>query len=185
MKIRGPLVVRLTGAAGSGKTTLLLRALPLLTHDRAGIVEANPPRPDRPPLSGFHDVALVEATKAHWRKGFLECISELGEVELALCEDRDGPLGSISGLGEDVLVAVVTPGEVGALTQEELQEIQCVVVTHLDAAPQGFDIEVVQRDLREVNHDLAVFGVALDGVDNPGLGEWSRWLEERSRTHRS
>lgn len=181
----GPLVVRLTGAADTGKTTLLMRTLPLLKHDRAGIVEANPQGSDGPTLSLLDDVPLVEASKAHWRRGFLECISELGDVEIALCEDRDGPLESARGLGEDVLVSVVTPDQVGALMQEELQEVQCVVVTHLDTAPEGFDLDIVRHELCAVNHDLVVFGVGVGGSDDPGLVEWANWLEARSRMHRS
>jgi CBS domain len=180
--LREPLVVRLTGSAGSGKTTLMLNTLPLMADDRVGIVQANP-RDEESPAPILDNVPIVESEHAHWRKGFQECIKGLGGVQVVMCEDRDGPLESARGLGEDLLVAVVTPDEVATVAVRELEEIQGLVITHLDTASAGFDLAAVRERLTAVNGALEVFAVSAS-PDDPGLRAWCDWLDTRARPHR-
>jgi CBS domain-containing protein len=179
-----PVVARLIGPAGAGKSTLIGRTLERLRRCQVTVIQANPGHRGAPAAPAAGATPVIEAPEVHWAKGFAQVIPGLADAQLIMVEDRDGPPALGHGIGEDLQVLVVTPQHIDDLTTETLEEAGAVVVTNLDRAPAGFDLDEATRRLRARSAQLAVFGVG-GAPDDPRLEDWCRWLEARvlSRGH--
>jgi CBS domain-containing protein len=180
-----PVVLRLIGPAGAGKTTLMVRTVEGMGRCQVGVVQANAPATEESGERTIVGASVVDAPNAHWRKGFQEVLKGMGGAQLVVFEDRDSaPVLADRGLGEDLRVLVVPPGDVAGIPDESLSESQALVVTRLDEAPPDFQIARVSEDLRTRHPHLGVFGLAA-GHDDRGLTEWLQWLEGQvlSRQH--
>jgi CBS domain-containing protein len=180
-----PVVLRLVGPAGAGKSTLLLRTVERLRRCDVAVVQANADVSESAPSGSMADAPVLQARDAHWRKGFERCVTLLGDAaQLIIVEDRDSPPELGPGLGEDMQVLVVRPGDLESISPGTLQDAQAVVVTQLDRAPAGFDLGRAAEELRTRAPHLPVFGVAVLH-DDRGLDAWQHWLEGRvlSRQH--
>ncbi|MEW6582973.1 MAG: CBS domain-containing protein, partial [Actinomycetota bacterium] len=104
-----PVVMRLIGPGGAGKTTLLIRTLALLRHVEAAVVQANAAAHGEG--AAIEGRPVLDAPEAHWRKGLADSIAALGDRQLVIVEDRDGPPRAGPGIGEDLQVVVVPAGE--------------------------------------------------------------------------
>jgi Ni2+-binding GTPase involved in maturation of urease and hydrogenase len=176
-----PVVMRLLGPAGAGKTTLMIRTVGLLRRVEAAVVQANAPaHAEGPEVAG---APVVDAPEAHWRKGLADCVAALGDRQLIIVEDRDGPARAGSGIGEDLQVIVVPAGDVRGLDPAGLRDAQAVVVTMMDIAPADLDLDAETERLRGANPGLPVFGLA-PGHDDRGLGAWRAWVEGQVLPHR-
>lgn len=178
-----PLVIRLIGPAGAGKSSLLIRSIARLRSCEAGIIEANPRPPHERLASRVEGAHVTYAPHAHWRKGLREAIARLGGAEVIFVEDRDQPARAGTGLGEDVQVLIVPLAGADAIDETSAREVQAVVLTRPDEAP-GFDPTALAGRVRGWNPEVGVFLVG-PADDDPGLGEWLAWLEERIRRHRA
>ncbi len=168
-----PTVIRIAGREGAGKTTLIMRSLAHLGQFETVVVQANgsTATPDDAAPAGVTEV--VEPS-AHWRSGLERVVARLAESELILVEDRDGDLDLAHGIGEDLQVAVAAVLEIDDLTANRLADAQAVVVTHLDAAPEGAARDAV-ASLKQRCPGLAIFTVGAQAGDE-GLNEWVRWV---------
>jgi CBS domain-containing protein len=171
-----PVVMRLIGPAGAGKTTLMIRTVALLRRVEAAVVQANATEHAEGPAIGGSPV--VDAPEAHWRKGLADCVAALGDRQLVIVEDRDGPPMTGPGIGEDLQVVVVASGGVADVDPGALRDAQAVVVTRMDEAPDGFDLGAETARLRTGVPTLPVFGLA-PGHDDRGLESWRAWVEEQ------
>jgi len=178
------MVLRLVGPAGAGKSTLMVRTIERLRRCEVAVVQANAERAETAPQSSVAGAPVLEAGDAHWRKGLDRCVRLLGDAQLIIVEDRDGPPELGPGIGEDMQVLVVRPQDLTAISPKTLQEAQALVITQLDAAPGGFDLASAVEGLRVHAPHLPVFGVAALH-DDRGLDAWQHWLEGRvlSRQH--
>jgi Ni2+-binding GTPase involved in maturation of urease and hydrogenase len=179
-----PVVLRLVGPADAGKSTLMLRTIERMRRCEVAVVQANAAAAGSEPARAMAGAPVLDASDAHWRKGLQRCVELLGDAQLIIVEDRDGPPELGTGLGEDMQVLVVPPGALGAITPQSLKEAQALVVTKLDVAPEGFDLGAALAAIHAHVPQLPVFGVAALH-DDRGLEEWQRWLEGRvlSRQH--
>jgi Ni2+-binding GTPase involved in maturation of urease and hydrogenase len=169
-----PVVMRLLGPAGAGKTTLMIRTVGLLRRVEAAVVQTNAPaHAEGPEVAG---APVVDAPEAHWRKGLADCVAALGDRQLIIVEDRDGPARAGPGIGEDLQVVVVPAGDVRGLDPAGLRDAQAVVVTMMDIAPADLDLDAETERLRGANPGLPVFGLA-PGHDDRGLDAWLAWVE--------
>ncbi len=169
-----PIVVRLVGPAGAGKTTLLLRTLPLLRECEAGIIQTNPV--DEADMSHIRGTHVVVDPHAHWRKGFRSAVEALGEIQIILMEDRDGPLEADRGVGESFQVLVVPAADADAIPSASLSEAQALVVTKTDELPPASDLAGVIQSVRTEHPHLEVIPVAIT-VDDRGIEQWKQWIE--------
>jgi len=169
-----PVVMRLLGPAGAGKTTLMIRTVALLRRVEAAVVQANPPGPGEGGVVA--GAPTLDAPEAHWRKGLADCVSALGEHQLVIVEDRDGPAQTGPGIGEDLQVVVVPADGVGDVDPEGLRDAQAVVVTKTDVAGHDLDTDAEGERLRGANPGLPVFWLA-PGHDDRGLEPWRAWVE--------
>lgn len=171
-----PVVMRLIGPAGAGKTTLMIRTIALLRRVEAAVVQANAAaHAEGPAIEGS---PVIDAPEAHWRKGLADCVSALGDRQLVIVEDRDGPPRPDRGIGEDMQIIVVPASAVADLQPGPLRDAQAVAVTRLDEAGEGFDLEAETVRLRAAAPGLPVFGMA-PGHDDRGLEAWRAWVEEQ------
>jgi Ni2+-binding GTPase involved in maturation of urease and hydrogenase len=179
-----PVVVVLTGPEGAGRTTLLRRTIPFLRRCETGIVRADAPEGSAASRTETEGLPTVVDPAAAFRRGLHEAVRSLGDVQVVLVEDRPRPAGERGVPGGDTQVLVVPAASAGALTASELRDTQAVVVTRLDEAPDGFDLEALRGSLGRALVDLPVFGVGED--DGPGLAEWGEWVLGRvlARSHR-
>jgi Ni2+-binding GTPase involved in maturation of urease and hydrogenase len=169
-----PLVLRFVGPAGAGKTTLMIRTVDLLRRVEAGVVQANASRPaDGATVAG---APALDAPGAHWRKGLADCVAALGDRQLVMVEDRDGPPRTGPGIGEDLQVVVVAADDLAGVDPDGLRDAQAVVVTKMDVAASGGDADAACERLRAARPGLAVFCVSSDQGDR-GLHEWGSWVE--------
>lgn len=177
-----PVVVRLVGPAGSGKTTLIARTIPMLRRCEVGVIQANPPGAAVvPELAG---VPVIADPHAHWRKGLRAAVERLAGVGLILVEDRDSPPRLEAGLGEDAQVLVVTAADLGGVDDASLRQAQALVVTKIDDAPAGFDLDAVIASIATRHPRLATFAVSAV-EDGDGLVAWHAWIEALAlRRHR-
>jgi len=171
-----PIVLRLVGPAGSGKTTLMLRTVALLRQVEAGIVQVNAPAPSGDQHMG--GAPVIDAPGAHWRKGLAACVNQLGDRQLVMVEDRDGPPEAGPGLGEDLQVIVVAASGLAGVEPERLRDAQALVATHMDEAPADFDLDSERARLTAGNPHLEVFALA-PGHDDRGLSDWRAWIERQ------
>ncbi len=180
-----PAVVVLTGPAGAGTSTLLTRTLPLLHRCETGVVRADVPDGTPPTRTETAGVTTIVDPAAAFRRGLHESVRALGDVQIVLVEDRDRPPGEPGVPGGDTQVLVVGPDVAAGLSAGDLRDTQAVVVTRLDEAPAGFDLDALRRRLAGTHPGLPVFGVAA-GHDDRGLAEWGEWLLGRAlpRAHR-
>lgn len=167
-----PCVLRLAGPAGAGKTTLLIRTLPLLGRLDTAIVQANVAVAGEPaPLAGAR---AVDDPQAHWRAGLQRVAERLGDAQLILVEDRDGPIDLSRGIGEDAQVAVIPLADADRLSPEALGDAQALVVTRVDEVTE--DTALKLDAVRGRFPAIPVFPVAA-GHDDRGLDAWARWIE--------
>lgn len=169
-----PFVMRLLGPAGAGKTTLMIRTVTLLRRVEAAVVQANAPAPGEGGVVA--GAPALDAPGAHWRKGLADCVSTLGDRQLVIVEDRDGPARTGPGIGEDLQVVVIPADGARAVDPEGLRDAQAVVVTKMDVAGRDLDVHEVGDRLRAANPGLAVFWLA-PGHDDRGLEPWRAWVE--------
>lgn len=179
-----PVVIRFVGPADAGKSTLMLRTVHLMSRCEVAVVRADAPEAGTERGATLAGAPVMDAPQAHWRTGLAACIERLAGAQLIMVEDRDGPPRLGPGLGEDMQILVVPHDVVDAIDDDSLQNAQAVVVTRLDEAPQGFDLDEVRARLRRRSPHVPVFGVAA-GHDDRGLDAWRRWLDGRvlSRLH--
>jgi Ni2+-binding GTPase involved in maturation of urease and hydrogenase len=179
-----PVVLRFVGPAGAGKSTLTLRTIERMRRCEVAVVQANAERSAAETTRAVAGAPVLDARDAHWRKGLQRCVELLGDAQLIIVEDRDGPPELGTGIGEDMQVLVVPPEELEAIAPETLKEAQALLITKLDVAPEGFDLEAVRAEMRVHVPHLPIFGVAALH-DDRGLEEWQQWLEGRvlSRQH--
>jgi Ni2+-binding GTPase involved in maturation of urease and hydrogenase len=181
-----PVMFRLVGPAEAGKSTLLLRTIERLRRCDVAVVQANTERTEAAPSETMAGAPVLDARDAHWAKGLERAAKMLPDAQAIFVEDRDGPpvLESWSGFGGDVQVIVVPPERVAAVPPDTLREAHALVVTKLDLAPEGFDLEAARTALHEHAPHLPVFGVAALH-DDRGMEAWSRWVEGQvlSRQH--
>jgi CBS domain-containing protein len=173
-----PLIVRFFGVAGSGKTTLILRTIPRLREWESGVVEACQPSDrdrDRRQLEGQ---PLVSDERAHQHSLLPQVIGGLGPVDVVLLEDRDRPTVPDDGLGESLRVMVIAAHDIGSASADDFADLEAVVITKLDVAPDEFDLSAARRMITAAAPDAGVFGVAA-AIDERGLQEWQTWLEEQ------
>lgn len=169
-----PVVMRLLGPADAGKTTLMICTAGLLRRVEVGVVQANAPQAAEGTVAG---VPCVDAPGAHWRKGLADCVAALGDRQLVIVEDRDGPARTGPGIGEDLQVVVVPADGLAALDAQGLRDAQALVVTKMDGA-SGIDEKEESARARSANPELPVFFLA-PGHDDRGLDEWRSWVEEQ------
>jgi Ni2+-binding GTPase involved in maturation of urease and hydrogenase len=171
-----PLIIRFLGAAGCGKTTLILRTIPRLRRWSSGVVEACPPTDEDAPRRQLEGQPAVFDERAHDESVLPRVIHGLGPVEVVLFEDRERPERRGEEDDEGFCVLVVTAEDTGGLHADDLTDARAIVITKLDVAPEGFDLEEERRTIAALNPGVAVFGVAA-AVDGRGLDEWQAWLE--------
>jgi Ni2+-binding GTPase involved in maturation of urease and hydrogenase/CBS domain-containing protein len=179
-----PVVLRLVGPACAGKSTLMLRTLELLRRCEVAVVQANATAKESEATRTLGGTRVLDAGDAHWRKGFERCVDLLGDAQLIIVEDRDGPPQVGAGLGEDLQVIVAPPEALDGISVESLQNAQAVVITKMDLAPDDFDLARRVEAMRAHAPHLPVFAVAATH-DDRGLQAWQHWLEARvlSRQH--
>lgn len=169
-----PVVMRLIGPEGAGKTTLMIRTTGLLRRVEAGVVQANAVAPAQGPE--IEGAPSIDAPGAHWRKGLADCVAALGDRQLVIVEDRDGPARTGPGIGEDLQIVVAPAHAVPDLDPDGLRDAQALVVTKMDGAGPGSDMDAEVARLRSANAELPVFLLA-PGHDDRGLDEWRAWVE--------
>lgn len=173
-----PTVLRLVGPAEAGKTTLILRTLARLPHCEAAVVMTDEAPYAGPPDEDLGGVRILHAPEARWRRGLYGCIQELSAAQVVLIEDTaDLPTLGANAM-DDLLVLVIPAGREGEVSGERLIEASAVVLTRLDDAPAGFDLDVARDRLRGVNPRLPVFFTAA-ARDARGLEAWADWIEHQ------
>jgi Ni2+-binding GTPase involved in maturation of urease and hydrogenase len=173
-----PLVLRLIGRAGSGKSTLLVRTLERLRHCEAAVVQANADHVELASIDRLAGSPLLCAPDAHSARGLARAVKAMGDTQLIIVEDRDGPPVAGTGLGEDVQALVVPAGEVGEIDLDGLCDVQVLLVTRLDVAHEGVDLTALRELIRRRAPHVAVFAFAALH-DDRGLTAWCEWLEAR------
>jgi len=173
-----PLIVHFFGAAGCGKTTLILRTIPRLRQWQSGVVEACQPSDqdrDRRQLEGQ---PVVSDERAHQRALLPQVIGSLGPVDVVLFENSDQPAAHEDELGESLRVLVTSAHDIGHAKADDFTDLEAVVITKLDAAPDEFDLSAARRMIKAAAPRVQVFGVAA-AIDERGLQDWQTWLEEQ------
>ncbi len=173
-----PLVVRFFGGASSGKTTLIMRTIPRLRHWQSGVIEACRPTDQEPDRRQREGQPVVFDERAHYRSVLPQVIGGLGPVDVVFFEDRDRPDVPHDELGESLRVFVVAAGDVAGLDPGDFVDVEAVVISKLDVAPDHFDLAAAREMIKAVAPRVEVFGVAA-AADQRGLDEWQAWLEKQ------
>jgi Ni2+-binding GTPase involved in maturation of urease and hydrogenase len=162
----------------------MLRTIELLRRCEVAVVQANATAKEAEPSRTLGGTRVLDARDAHWRKGFERCVDLLGDAQLIIVEDRDGPPQVGAGLGEDLQVIVAPPEALDGISVDSLQNAQAVVISKMDLAPEGFDLARHVEAMKAHAPHLPVFAVAATH-DDRGLESWQHWLEARvlSRQH--
>jgi CBS domain-containing protein len=161
-----PTVIRVTGARGSGKTTLIMRTLARLGSIDAVVLQVNEPTG---PATTAGAREVVDGS-AHWRAGLRRAVDRLQDAQLIVLEDRDEDPDLSRGIGEDLQVAVLAPGDVDAIPAARMRDAQAIVLIHAD--------EPAAAACRERFPGVKVFTVAA-GSGDEGMEEWSRWVAQQ------
>ena len=170
-------IVRLCGEKGGGKSTLLLETIPLLSSSKVAVVHRRGGGDSLEPEEKAGATVIVEP-RAHLAGPLARSIQDIDEVDVVFVEDDGEPPTTTSHLPGDYIVLVWPAAGLEDLDAEAVQEADALVVTKLDVAPRGLDLESEARRLAGDRTDLEVFAVAA-GSDERGLDPWRRWLRRR------
>lgn len=183
----GAFVLNLMSSPGSGKTTLLVRTLkdlgqrfPLavIEGDQQTTIDADRIKDTGVPAlqvntgKGCHlDATMVERalTQLPAQQGGVLFVENVGNL---VC-----PAGFDLGESAKVVVVSVTEGEDKPLKYPDMFAVaDLVLVNKADLLPHlDFDVGVLERNLRRVNHDVQV--LIVSARTGEGFPAWLGWIE--------